>query len=126
MNIVSKQICGVFSSIHEQSDDINRGVDQKADPMDQGAGDQGMMFGYATDETDNFMPLSLDLSHAYCWNWQIFVKMNPTDAYLRPDAKSQVTVEYAEDGTPLRIDTIVISTQHDELRRHGKQQGSCS
>ena len=108
--------CGVFSSIHEQSDDINRGVDQKADPMDQGAGDQGMMFGYATHETDNFMPLSLDLSHALLVELANIRKNEPElMPYLRPDSKSQVTVEYDSDGTPLRIDTIVISTQHDEF-----------
>ena len=108
--------CGVFSSIHEQSDDINRGVDQKADPMEQGAGDQGMMFGYATSETDNFMPLSLDLSHALLQELANIRKNEPElMPYLRPDSKSQVTVEYADAGTPLRIDTIVISTQHDEF-----------
>lgn len=108
--------CGVFSSIHEQSDDINRGVDQKADPMDQGAGDQGMMFGYATSETDNYLPLSLDLSHALLKELALIRKNEPDlMPYLRPDSKSQVTVEYASDGTPLRIDTIVISTQHDEF-----------
>ncbi|MDD4776884.1 MAG: methionine adenosyltransferase [Fermentimonas sp.] len=108
--------CGVFSSIHEQSDDINRGVDQKSDPMEQGAGDQGMMFGYATDETDNYMPLSLDLSHAILLELAN-IRKNELDLmpYLRPDAKSQVTVEYSDEGTPLRIDTIVISTQHDEF-----------
>lgn len=108
--------CGVFSSIHEQSDDINRGIDQKADPMDQGAGDQGMMFGYATDETNNFMPLSLDLSHALLVELAN-IRKNELHLmpYLRPDAKSQVTIEYDEDGTPLRIDTIVVSTQHDEF-----------
>jgi len=112
------QSCGVFSSIHEQSDDINRGVDQKADPMDQGAGDQGMMFGYATNETDNFMPLALDLSHALLLELANIRKNEPElMPYLRPDAKSQVTVEYAEDGSPLRIDTIVISTQHDEFEK---------
>lgn len=110
--------CGVFSSIHEQSDDINRGVDQKADPMEQGAGDQGMMFGYATSETDNFMPLSLDLSHALLVELAHIRKNEPElMPYLRPDSKSQVTVEYASDGTPLRIDTIVISTQHDEFEQ---------
>ena len=110
------QSCGVFSSIHEQSDDINRGIDQKADPMEQGAGDQGMMFGYATNETDNFMPLSLDLSHALLLELANIRKNEPElMPYLRPDAKSQVTIEYSEDGTPLRIDTIVISTQHDEF-----------
>ncbi len=112
------QSCGVFSSIHEQSDDINRGVDQKDDPMDQGAGDQGMMFGYATNETDNFMPLTLDLSHALLLELANIRKNEPElMPYLRPDAKSQVTVEYAEDGSPLRIDTIVISTQHDEFEK---------
>ena len=112
------QSCGVFSSIHEQSDDINRGVDQKADPMDQGAGDQGMMFGYATNETDNFMPLTLDLSHALLLELAN-IRKNESELmpYLRPDAKSQVTVEYAADGSPLRIDTIVISTQHDEFEK---------
>lgn len=114
--------CGVFSSIHEQSDDINRGVDQKSDPMEQGAGDQGMMFGYATDETDNFMPLSLDLSHALLMELAN-IRKNELHLmpYLRPDAKSQVTVEYSEDGTPLRIDTIVISTQHDEFEKPKKE-----
>ncbi len=110
--------CGVFSSIHEQSDDINRGVDQKSDPMEQGAGDQGMMFGYATTETDNYMPLTLDLSHALLQELAN-IRKNESDLmpYLRPDAKSQVTVEYSDDGTPLRIDTIVISTQHDEFEQ---------
>jgi len=110
------QSCGVFSSIHEQSDDINRGVEQKADPMEQGAGDQGMMFGYATNETENFMPLPLDLSHALLQELA-YIRKNELHLmpYLRPDAKSQVTIEYSEDGTPLRIDTIVISTQHDEF-----------
>ena len=112
------QSCGVFSSIHEQSDDINRGVDQKADPMDQGAGDQGMMFGYATSETDNFMPLTLDLSHALLLELSNIRKNEPElMPYLRPDAKSQVTVEYGADGSPRRIDTIVISTQHDEFEK---------
>lgn len=112
------QSCGVFSSIHEQSDDINRGVDQREDPMDQGAGDQGMMFGYATNETDNYMPLSLDLSHALLVELAN-IRKNELHLmpYLRPDAKSQVTIEYSEDGTPLRIDTIVISTQHDEFEQ---------
>lgn len=112
------QSCGVFSSIHEQSDDINRGVDQKADPMDQGAGDQGMMFGYATDETENYMPLAIDLSHALL---QELANIRKNELhlmpYLRPDAKSQVTIEYSEEGVPLRIDTIVISTQHDEFEK---------
>ncbi|MDI9606580.1 MAG: methionine adenosyltransferase [Bacteroidota bacterium] len=110
--------CGVFTSIHEQSDDINRGVDQKGDPMEQGAGDQGMMFGYATNETDNYMPLPLDLSHALLVELANIRKNEPElMPYLRPDAKSQVTVEYASDGTPLRIDTIVVSTQHDEFEQ---------
>ena len=108
--------CGVLSAIHEQSDDINRGVDGKSDPMDQGAGDQGMMFGYATNETDNYMPLALDLSHALLQELAI-IRKNELSLmpYLRPDAKSQVTIEYDNNGTPLRIDTIVISTQHDEF-----------
>ncbi|MFV0467849.1 MAG: methionine adenosyltransferase [Dysgonomonas sp.] len=108
--------CGVLSAIHEQSDDINRGVDKKADPMDQGAGDQGMMFGYATNETDNYMPLALDLSHALLLELAS-IRKNELHLmpYLRPDAKSQVTIEYDDNGTPLRIDTIVISTQHDEF-----------
>lgn len=108
--------CGVLSAIHEQSDDINRGVDGKTDPMDQGAGDQGMMFGYATNETDNYMPLALDLSHALLLELSA-IRKNELHLmpYLRPDAKSQVTIEYDDNGTPLRIDTIVISTQHDEF-----------
>lgn len=110
------QSCGVFSSIHEQSDDINRGVDKKCDPMDQGAGDQGMMFGYATNETDNFMPLPLDLSHTLLQELADIRKNNiELMPYLRPDAKSQVTIEYGQQGNPLRIDTIVVSTQHDEF-----------
>ena len=110
------QSCGVFSSIHEQSDDINRGIDHKDDPMEQGAGDQGMMFGYATNETDNYMPLALDLSHAILIELANIRKHElHLMPYLRPDAKSQVTIEYAPNGTPLRIDTIVISTQHDEF-----------
>jgi S-adenosylmethionine synthetase len=110
------QSCGVLSAIHEQSDDINRGVDGKSDPMDQGAGDQGMMFGYATSETDNYMPLALDLSHALLLELAAIRKKElQLMPYLRPDAKSQVTIEYDDNGTPLRIDTIVISTQHDEF-----------
>lgn len=108
--------CGVFSAIHEQSEDINRGVDGKVDPMDQGAGDQGMMFGYATNETDNYMPLALDLSHALLLELANIRKYElHLMPYLRPDAKSQVTIEYDDNGAPLRIDTIVISTQHDEF-----------
>ena len=106
--------CGVFSAIHEQSDDINRGV-ERSDPYDQGAGDQGMMFGYATNETDNYMPLPLDLAHALLIELANIRKYeSELMPYLRPDAKSQVTVEYSDDRQPLRIDTIVISTQHDE------------
>ncbi len=110
------QSCGVFSSIHEQSDDINRGVDGKADAMDQGAGDQGMMFGYATTETESFMPLTLDLSHIILVELAN-IRKNELHLmpYLRPDSKSQVTIEYSEDGTPISIDTIVVSTQHDEF-----------
>lgn len=107
--------CGVLSSIHEQSDDINIGVERK-DPMEQGAGDQGMMFGYATNETDNLMPLTLDLSHALLIELANIRKNEPElMPYLRPDSKSQVTIEYSDDGVPLRIDTIVVSTQHDEF-----------
>jgi len=107
--------CGVFSAIHEQSGDINRGIERK-DPYDQGAGDQGMMFGYATNETENYMPLALDLAHSFLRELaQIRKNENKLMPYLRPDAKSQVTIEYADNGKPLRIDTIVISTQHDEF-----------
>ena len=115
--------CGVLSAIHEQSEDINRGVDGKSDPMDQGAGDQGMMFGYATNETDNYMPLALDLSHALLIELAA-IRKNELHLmpYLRPDAKSQVTIEYDDEGTPLRIDTIVISTQHDEFAGDSEMQ----
>ncbi|MDR1881001.1 MAG: methionine adenosyltransferase [Tannerellaceae bacterium] len=107
--------CGVFSAIHEQSSDINRGVERQ-DPYNQGAGDQGLMFGYATDETDNYMPLALDLSHSLLAELAQIRKNEPElMPYLRPDAKSQVTIEYDDNGKPLRIDTIVISTQHDEF-----------
>ncbi len=107
--------CGVFSAIHEQSGDINRGVERE-DPMNQGAGDQGMMFGYATNETANYMPLALDLSHSLLIELaNIRKKEIALMPYLRPDAKSQVTIQYNEDGTPEAIDTIVISTQHDEF-----------
>lgn len=107
--------CGVFSSIHEQSGDINRGV-ERDDPYNQGAGDQGMMFGYATNETENYMPLALDLSHSLLQELAL-IRKNELELmpYLRPDAKSQVTIEYDDNGTPLRIDTIVVSTQHDEF-----------
>ena len=107
--------CGVFSAIHEQSGDINRGVERE-NPYDQGAGDQGMMFGYATNETENYMPLALDLSHSLLMELAKIRKTEPNVMpYLRPDAKSQVTIEYEDGGKPLRIDTIVISTQHDEF-----------
>ncbi|GBU06765.1 S-adenosylmethionine synthetase [Bacteroidales bacterium] len=107
--------CGVFSAIHEQSGDINRGVERE-DPLNQGAGDQGMMFGYASNETENYMPLALDLSHSLLIELaQIRKKEIQLMPYLRPDAKSQVTIQYHEDGTPEAIDTIVISSQHDEF-----------
>lgn len=104
--------CAVISAIHEQSDDINRGVD-RSDPMEQGAGDQGMMFGYATKETDDYMPLALYLSHKLLRELAVLRRENKEITYLRPDAKSQVTIEYSDDNQPLRIDTIVLSTQHD-------------
>ena len=106
--------CGVFSSIHEQSSDINQGVD-RAEGEEQGAGDQGMMFGYATNETSNYMPLALDLSHRILIELAAIRRENSEVPYLRPDAKSQVTIEYSEDNKPQRIDTIVISTQHDDF-----------
>jgi S-adenosylmethionine synthetase len=107
--------CGILSAIHEQSADINQGVDRKS-PEEQGAGDQGMMFGYATKETENYMPLALDIAHKIlqeCSN----IRNNETDVigYLRPDAKSQVTIEYSDDNIPQRIDSIVVSTQHDDF-----------
>jgi S-adenosylmethionine synthetase len=104
--------CGVLSAIHEQSEDINRGVD-KANKEEQGAGDQGMMFGYATSETDNYMPLALELSHLILKELAVLRRECKDITYLRPDAKSQVTIEYSDDNIPQRIDTIVISTQHD-------------
>lgn len=106
--------CGVFSALHEQSADINRGV-ERADEQEQGAGDQGMMFGYACNETPNYMPLSLDLSHALLRELSAIRREGELMPYLRPDSKSQVTIEYSPDGTPVRIHTIVISTQHDEF-----------
>jgi S-adenosylmethionine synthetase len=107
--------CGILSAIHEQSSDINQGV-ERSNPEDQGAGDQGMMFGYATKETDNYMPLALDLAHkilqelSHIRNYE-----SNLIPYLRPDAKSQVTIEYSDENVPQRIDTIVVSTQHDEF-----------
>jgi S-adenosylmethionine synthetase len=106
--------CGVLSAIHEQSPDINKGVD-RANPEDQGAGDQGMMFGYATDETDNYMPLALELSHRLLIELAILRRENKDIDYLRPDAKSQVTIQYSDNNIPERIDAIVISTQHDDF-----------
>lgn len=106
--------CGVLSAIHEQSPDINQGVDRAA-REDQGAGDQGMMFGYATNETENYMPLALDLAHALLIELAALRRENFDIKYLRPDAKSQVTLEYDDDNRPRRIDTIVISTQHDDF-----------
>ena len=106
--------CGVLSAIHEQSPDINQGVD-RANPEDQGAGDQGMMFGYATDETENYMPLALELSHRLLIELAKLRREKKDITYLRPDAKSQVTIEYSDDNVPQRIDAIVISTQHDDF-----------
>jgi len=106
--------CGVFSSIHEQSPDINQGVERKK-KIDQGAGDQGMMFGYATSETENYMPLALDLSHKILEEMADIRKKGKTMTYLRPDSKSQVTIEYSDDNKPMRIDSIVVSTQHDDF-----------
>ena len=106
--------CGVLSAIHEQSSDINQGVERQA-PEDQGAGDQGMMFGYACSETDNLMPLALELSHRLLRELADIRKRGEEMTYLRPDSKSQVTIEYNDDGTPLRIEAIVLSTQHDEF-----------
>ena len=104
--------CGVLSAIHEQSPDINQGVERQ-NPEDQGAGDQGMMFGYATAETENFMPLALDLSHKILQELADIRKAGQEMTYLRPDSKSQVTIEYSDDHQPQRIDSIVVSTQHD-------------
>ncbi|QRM89199.1 methionine adenosyltransferase [Lacinutrix sp. WUR7] len=106
--------CGVFSAIHEQSEDINRGVD-RASKEEQGAGDQGMMFGYATNETENYMPLALDLSHKILIELAALRRENKDITYLRPDSKSQVTIEYSDDNVPQRIDAIVVSTQHDDF-----------
>ncbi len=107
--------CGILSAIHDQSDDINQGVD-RSNPEEQGAGDQGMMFGYATKETDNYMPLALDLAHKILQELS-YIRNNEPNliGYLRPDAKSQVTIEYSDDNIPQRIDSIVVSTQHDDF-----------
>ena len=106
--------CGVLSALHEQSQDINRGV-ERSNPEEQGAGDQGMMFGYACNETDNYMPLTLDLSHLLLRELADIRREGKVMTYLRPDAKSQVTVEYGDDRRPVRVHTIVVSTQHDEF-----------
>lgn len=106
--------CGVLSAIHEQSQDINQGVDRQ-NPEEQGAGDQGMMFGYATNETENFMPLALDLSHMILRELAALRRENKDITYLRPDSKAQVTIEYSDDNVPQRIEAIVVSTQHDDF-----------
>ena len=106
--------CGILSAIHEQSDDINRGV-SRAEEADQGAGDQGMMFGYACNETENYMPVSLDLAHLIMRTLTDIRKEGQQMTYLRPDAKSQVTIQYSDEGIPECIDTIVVSTQHDDF-----------
>lgn len=106
--------CGVLSAIHEQSSDINQGVERQ-NPEEQGAGDQGMMFGYATSETENYMPLALDLSHMILLELAALRRENKEITYLRPDSKSQVTIEYSDDNVPQRIDAIVVSTQHDDF-----------
>ena len=113
--------CGILSAIHEQSEDINRGVDGAAqeDPMNQGAGDQGMVFGYACNETESYMPLALDIAHLLLRELAAIRREGKVMTYLRPDAKSQVTIEYADNGKPLGIDTIVLSTQHDDFIKPG-------
>lgn len=113
--------CGVLSAIHEQSSDINQGVDRQK-KEEQGAGDQGMMFGYATNETDDYMPLALDLAHKLLIELAALRRESKAIKYLRPDAKSQVTLEYSDDNIPVRIDSIVISTQHDEFDTELKMQ----
>jgi S-adenosylmethionine synthetase len=113
--------CGVLSAIHEQSPDINQGVDKKK-KEEQGAGDQGMMFGYATNETSNYMPLALDMAHLLLRELSSIRREGKQMKYLRPDAKSQVTLEYSDDNKPVRIDTIVISTQHDDFDDEKKMQ----
>src|SRR6187549_2913992 len=113
--------CGIFSAIHEQSADINQGVDKKK-KEEQGAGDQGMMFGYATNETDDYMPLALDLAHKILIELAALRRENKQIKYLRPDAKSQVTLEYDDNNRPVRIDAIVVSTQHDDFDTEAKMQ----
>ena len=117
--------CGILSAIHEQSVDINRGVERKK-PEEQGAGDQGMMFGYASRETDNYMPLALDLAHLLLRELAVIRREQKVMKYLRPDAKSQVTIEYTDDHKPVRIDTIVISTQHDDFDAEKKMLAKIS
>lgn len=106
--------CGIFSSLHEQSSDINRGVERE-DPMNQGAGDQGMMFGYASNETKNLMPIALDLSHALVEELAAIRREGKVMTYLRPDSKSQVTIEYDDNNKPVKVHTVVVSTQHDDF-----------
>jgi S-adenosylmethionine synthetase len=113
--------CGIISAIHEQSSDINQGVDKK-NKEEQGAGDQGMMFGYATKDTDNYMPLPLDIAHQLLIELAELRRENKKIKYLRPDSKSQVTIEYSDDNTPIRIDAIVLSTQHDDFDSEKKMQ----
>lgn len=113
--------CGIISAIHEQSADINQGVDRHT-KEEQGAGDQGMMFGYATSETDDYMPLALDLAHKILFELAVLRRDNKEIKYLRPDAKSQVTLEYDDNNKPVRIDTIVVSTQHDDFDTEDKMQ----
>ncbi|TXE14402.1 methionine adenosyltransferase [Algoriphagus aquimarinus] len=111
--------CGVLSAIHEQSSEINQGV-VRQNPEEQGAGDQGMMFGYATNETENFMPLALDLSHMILRELADLRRENKDITYIRPDSKAQVTIEYSDDNVPQRIEAIVVSTQHDDFDEEGK------
>jgi S-adenosylmethionine synthetase len=113
--------CGIFSAIHEQSSDINQGVDKKK-KEEQGAGDQGMMFGYASNETDDYMPLALDLAHKILLELAALRRENKAIKYLRPDAKSQVTLEYDDNNKPVRIDAIVVSTQHDDFDTESRMQ----
>ncbi len=113
--------CGIISAIHEQSADINQGVDRQ-EKQEQGAGDQGMMFGYASNETDNYMPLALDLAHKILLELAVLRRENKEIAYLRPDAKSQVTIEYSDDHKPIRIEAIVVSTQHDDFAEEKAMQ----
>ena len=113
--------CGVLSAIHEQSPDINQGVDKKS-KEEQGAGDQGMMFGYATNETEDYMPLALDIAHKLLFELAALRRENKQIKYLRPDAKSQVTLEYDDNNKPIRIDAIVVSTQHDDFDTKEKMQ----